>query len=433
MALTAALVFAVALGGIGLLLYVQTRRNLDDAIDRSLETRARSLATLASRPSQMPGSDDDFQLLTSRDRIVASSAPRATTPLLTNDELDEARHRPVRLWRGEDARLFAMPLAGGDEVVVVRASLHQREHALEGLARSFVLGGLAALALATGLGYWLTRHALAPVEEMRARADAISRLDPVQRLPLPIPHDEIRRLGETLNSMLERLGTAADHERRFIADASHELRTPLGRIRTELELARTETEIDSLRASIDSALEETENLCALADDLLTLASLQEHDAPRQRTSVDLTQVVTAAADAATSRRLRESPRLIEVDSDPGLTVDGDTTALQRAVGNLVDNALRHGSGPIHVTGRRRGNTVEIAVRDHGHGFDQEFLPVAFDRFSRSRHARRTRGSGLGLALVQAIAHHHGGTASAVNHPDGGAAVIIVLPTRRSED
>src|SRR5262249_9484174 len=146
--------------------------------------------------------------------IIASSAPRAQTSLLTAHELGTALEHRIRLWRGEDARILATPIPN-HRVVVVQTGLHQREHALESLARSLIIGGIAALAVAAALGYWLTRHALSPVEHMRARADEISRLDPDQRLPLPPADDEIHRLGETLNSMLERLEAANEHERRF--------------------------------------------------------------------------------------------------------------------------------------------------------------------------------------------------------------------------
>src|SRR4051812_38966630 len=162
LAIVSAFVFAVALGAIGVLLYFQTKTDLDTNIDRSLDTRAASLAALASRPRTMPAADDDFQLLGRNGEIIVSSAPRAQASLLTSQELTKALTHRIRIWRGEDARVLAIPTAD-HRVVVVQAGLHQREHALEGLARSLIVGGILALGVAAGLGYWITRHALAPV------------------------------------------------------------------------------------------------------------------------------------------------------------------------------------------------------------------------------------------------------------------------------
>ena len=155
-----------------------------------------------------------------------------------------------------------------------------RDESLERLRRELLLGSPLALLLATIAGYLLAGAALRPVEAMRRKASAISAQTPGSRLPVPSARDEVSRLAETLNDMLERLETAFEHERRFVADASHELRTPLALLRTELELAlRHPRSREELEDALRSAAEETERLTALAADLLLIARADQGAVP----------------------------------------------------------------------------------------------------------------------------------------------------------
>ena len=261
---------------------------------------------------------------------------------------------------------------------------------------------------------------------MRRQAAEISSERADQRLPLPPARDEIRRLGETLNDMLDRLEEGLARERRFVADASHELRTPLASLRTELELAqrrpRSQAELeDALR----SAAEEVERLARLAEDLLVLARADDGRLPLSLGSHYLREVLDAVAgrfDTGRGRRGARSrcPRRL-MRSSPG------TRRLDQALGNLVDNALRHGAGTVRLEGAVEDGTLELRVSDDGAGFPQDFLPHAFERFSRVDVARTGGGTGLGLAIVDAIARAHGGAAAAANRPGGGAEVTLTLP------
>ena len=231
--------------------------------------------------------------------------------------------------------------------------------------------------------------------------------------------------------MLDRLETALEHERRFVADASHELRTPLGMLRTELELAlRRERSAEELRAALVSASEETDRLARLAEDLLVLARADRGRLPlrvRQLAVAELLEDVRRryAAQAA------EAGRELAVGPVDGLEVDADATRLEQALGNLVDNALRHGRGPIGLEATARSGVLELHVVDRGPGLPADFVPRAFERFSRADEARTGPGSGLGLAIVQVIARAHGGVAGAADRPDGGADVWLALPLSRS--
>jgi signal transduction histidine kinase len=310
-------------------------------------------------------------------------------------------------------------------VVVVGASLEDRDDALSNLSALLVVGGLGALVLASGIGYVVARAGLRPMEAMRRQAATISADELGERLSLPAADDEVRRLGETLNAMLGRIEGAIERERVFVDDASHELRTPLALHRTELELAlrhgQTTTE---LRESIGSALEEIDRVIVLAEELLVLARADKGELSLASELVPLTDVVRDLA----ARFNRGDGVQVEVaanNDEP--VVAGDRLRLEQALRNVVDNAVRHGGANVQVSIEALAETVVIRVDDRGPGFPPEFLANAFDRFSRAERSRTGVGAGLGLAITAAIVRAHGGSVRAENREGGGAEVAIELP------
>ncbi len=244
-------------------------------------------------------------------------------------------------------------------------------------------------------------------------------------MPLAGSHDELTRLGETLNAMLSRLEAALESERRFVADASHELRTPLATLRTELELAlRHPRTAGELRRAIASAVEEADRLGTIAADLLTIAQADERALPR--VALDVREL---AADAARPLHANAASlgRTLTVEAEDALIVRADPTQLRQALHNMLDNALLHGAGAVRLDVVRVGDAAEFHVTDEGSGFPSDFLPRAFGRFSRTDPTGHSAGAGLGLSIVAAIARRHGGAAHAVNRPEGGADVSISLP------
>jgi signal transduction histidine kinase len=244
---------------------------------------------------------------------------------------------------------------------------------------------------------------------------------------VPPSNDEVGRLGETLNEMLERLEEAFAHERRFVSDASHELRTPLAILKAELELAlRDATGIDAIRAAVASAAEEADRVVQLAEDLLVIARSDQGRLPVRLAEVDAAEVLRAASRRFASRASERGVALeIRAPDDQRLVVD--SLRLEQALGNLIDNGLRHGSGTLTLAVEPHGDRVEVHVRDDGPGFPDDFVADAFKRFTRADTARSRGGAGLGMAIVAAIAHGHGGTAHARNRPEGGADVWMDLP------
>jgi signal transduction histidine kinase len=317
----------------------------------------------------------------------------------------------------------------GQSTVVVARSLEPRNESLRRLLRELLVAAPLALILATLAGYGLAAAALRPVEAMRLRAAAVSAKSP-GRLPVPRARDEISRLATTLNEMLERLESAFEHERRFVADASHELRTPLAMLRTELELAlRRPRNHAELHEALSSAAQETERLSRLAEDLLLIARADQGGLPIRPERVSVDDVLNSVA-ARYRRRAETAGRALHVVPTE-TTIDVDAVRVEQALSNLVENALVHGEGAIDLFAITRDDVVELHVADEGPGFPPPFLERAFERFSRAEESRTGSGSGLGLSIVAVISEAHSGAVGAANRCEGGADVWIVLPRTRT--
>jgi two-component system, OmpR family, sensor kinase len=268
---------------------------------------------------------------------------------------------------------------------------------------------------------------------MRRRAELISGGGEGERLPVGPAQDEIGRLGETLNEMLGRIDGALARERGFVADASHELRTPLAILKTELELAlRGDRSTHELREAIASAGEETDRLTRLAEDLLVIARSDQGRLPLRAEPLEARTVLETVRARFAVRAAREG-RTVELGDAPLVDLRADGPKLQQALGNLVENALSHGAGPITLSARHRGAAVELCVRDEGTGLPTEFEPHAFERFSRADPARGRGGAGLGLSIARAIARAHGGEAHLATRESGGFEAWLSLPVALPPD
>ena len=445
-AFTAAM--ALVLIAIGFFLYNRLEARLDESIDNGLRSRAGEVAALASGSEGDLGAshegsliepDESFaQVLTMHGGILDTTPQLGDRPVLDRSELARAANGATFFGRsglpGIDAtaRLLAAPVqtSSGTLIIAVGSSLGDRDEALDGLAALFLIGGPIALFLTSLVGYLAAGSALRPVEAMRRRAAAISASGPSERLPIPPAHDQLQRLGLTLNEMLARIDASLERERRFLADASHELRTPLALHKTELELALRQGDSEAeLREAIAHGLEEVDHLVQLAEDLLIVARSEDG---RLALEVELIDVAELLAVVATRFRARaaEAGRSLVVEAGAGLTVEGDRLRLERALTNLVDNALRHGEGEVRIWAVEEPGGVGLHVGDEGPGFAPQFVGQAFERFSRADPARGRGGAGLGLVIVEMIAVAHSGRAVATTRPDGGADVWLEIPARQ---
>jgi two-component system OmpR family sensor kinase len=439
-----AIAMAVVLTALGAFLYVRVEGSLQELLDDSLKQRSETLVNLVGRrgrditAAEIALADDEegvAQVLEPDGSIVASSPSVRNQPLVEGDDLDRTRsnrrfftQREVRGLAGDELQVLVRRFnaQGGPLILAVGAPLDDIRDSLRGLLAQLLLIAPFALLLSSAAGYLLARAALRPVDEMRERAAQVSSERPGQRLPLPQAEDEIYRLGQTLNEMLGRLEAGIARERRFVAAASHELRTPLALLQTELELAlRRPRTREELEQAVASTAEEVDRLARLAEDLLVLARLEDGRLPLRRSELDAGELLRTVARRFASRAA-EASRGLGVNIEDGLTVVGDQLRLEQALGNLVDNALRHGAGAVSLSAARRDGTVEIRVTDEGRGFPADFLPHAFDPLTRADEARRGRAPGLGLAIVAAVARAHDGTVS-VSNGDSGSVVTLVLP------
>ena len=442
------IVFAVAMAmvliALGAFLYFRLAAGLDRTLDTGLRSRAadvtsllQSGAVLSSAKGIDSVTDDSFtQILDAEGNVLGTSRGFGDEPVLTDRQLDralaaplliDARPPPAFPDQDERIRLLAQPAraVGAQLVVAVGTSLEERDDALNSLLAQLLVISPIALLITSALGYFVALAALRPVDAMRRRAATISAREPGARLPVSGPRDEVARLGDTLNAMLERLEAAFANERRFIADASHELRTPLALLKTELELAQNSARTrEELEDAISSAAEETDRLTQLSEDLLLLAR-SDDDALALREADLSADVLLSRIAERFERRAENQQRSIEVEADAGTEFRGDELRLEQALGNLVDNALRHGAGTITLKAARQEERIELHVIDEGTGFPDGFVEQAFDRFSQADAARSDAGSGLGLAIVDVIARAHGGRAhiAAGSIPD----VWLALP------
>jgi len=433
-------VLALVLGIAGVVIYGQFGKGLVGTLDQGLVQREQDVRELAE------GSLSNAGLVTeSGERLMQVYAPGgallATTRhargvrLLAPDAVRRVRNGGLSVTTtvaDEDdvVRVRAFPVSHRGVVVALATSLsrsHDDQHRLL-ILLLVVLPG--ALLLASYTGYLVAGAALRPVDRMRRRAETITHDELGERLPVPASDDEIERLGHTLNDMLDRLDAGVERERRLVSDASHELRTPLSVLRTELEVALTaDADREALREVLASALEEVRRLSRLSEDLLVLARADQGRLPLRREPVDVQDLLEGAL-----RRNRmaadEADRSLRVAMGIGggavVLADPDRTA--QMLDNLIGNALRHGRGDIVVSAADGPDgQVALSVRDHGPGFPEGFTARAFERFSQADTARSGPHSGLGLAIVAALATAQGGTARADNDPAGGGVVTVTLP------
>jgi len=432
---------ALVLAGMALFLYVRVGGALQATVDQNLRAQLAEMSGHAEHGSGFTDRDSAVAgaigQLVRQDGAVVHSTPRGLPLLLTSTRRARVLGGERIRWDSSIAglrgawRLVAEPVAtpSGPAALVAAVSLAGRDEALDRLARELLFGAPLALALAILAGYLVAAAALRPVEAMRARAAAIGASTRGRRLPVPPARDELARLASTLNDMLARLEAALEHERRFVADASHELRTPLTMLRAELEIAlRHPRSRAELERALRSAEEETERLSQLADDLLLIARADQGQLPVRRERLRSSDVVSAVVERFTASADARG-RTIRTQLPEPIAVEADRLRLEQALGNLVANALAYGSGCVELRVDQRQGKVEFHVTDEGAGFDADFIPRAFDRFSRGDETRTTGGTGLGLAIVELIAEAHGGRAGAANRASGGADVWIAIPVQ----
>lgn len=294
------------------------------------------------------------------------------------------------------------------------------------LVSGVALAGMVAVSF--GLGWVVAGRMLRPIHDITDTARRLSEENLHERIALAGPHDELRELADTFDSMLDRLDTAFTAQKDFVANASHELRTPLALIATEVDVALDDPNLDAaeyaetlvaVRAAVDRAQE-------LIDRLLVLARAE---GPTATDRVDLATIAGEALDESVGASVHGRLR---VDRDlRAAVVRGDELLLTRLVGNLVENAVRYNrpDGWVRVESAPTDGRVLLRVANSGAPVAPESVAALFGRFERGDRARdrRSGGYGLGLAIVQAVATAHGGRVAAEALDEGGLVVTVELP------
>jgi heavy metal sensor kinase len=410
----------------------------DWAEGQEFEDAARSTAAeLSSRQQMIAIYDVDGRLLAEGGRDddldVPSPAlervPAGQVTLLTVSETDDDDDRH-RLAVG---RVTIQPVGAG-YLVVAGSSLEPTDEELESLRSILAYVVPIALVLAGAGGWFLARQSLSPVAAMAARARQIGADDLSARLPVSNRRDELGRLAETFNDLLDRLEASLVQQRRFMADASHELRTPVATARTAATVAlqqpnRDEQEYRDTLAIIE---QQTTRLSRSVDDMFTLARADAGSYPVRSTLMYLDEVVEEVVRAA--RVLAGAKEVtIELTAVQSAMFTGDEDLVRRLVSNLLDNAVRHAPprSVVRVDLEQEPDGYAVRVIDRGSGIPPEAQPHIFQRFYRGDAARTSAGggAGLGLALARWIARAHGGDVTLVSSSGQGTTFAALLPGR----
>ncbi|MBV8986335.1 MAG: HAMP domain-containing histidine kinase [Acidimicrobiia bacterium] len=337
---------------------------------------------------------------------------------------------------GPTFRVSVSSLGVTGQTLIVALPLRDVSNTL-GRFRNIELLVTVAVALAVaGLGWWLVRVSMRPLEGMVATADAIAAGDLSRRVSPADDETEVGRLGLALNTMLEGIENAFDEQqrsedrlRRFVADASHELRTPLTSIRGYAELFRrgAATRPDDLAKAMARIEGEAERMGVLVEEMLLLARLDQ-GRPLDRQPVDLSAM---AAEVVADARVVEPTRSIELDVLEPVQVVGDGARLRQVFDNLITNIRTHTppGTPATVQVRGDGSNAVVVVEDRGPGMTEDQAARAFERFYRvdPSRARTSGGAGLGLSIVSAIVAAHHGSVALDSTPGQGARFTITLP------
>lgn len=441
-------VLAIVLAAFGIATYVAMRYQLLERIDLGLQEELADVVSEVQRATDRP------TLLSWLDRRFGRHAGfdfQVTGPagerLFANERFATGRFPlPNKASLGPSPKIISEAIEGGRRyrivtqtvegpegpvVVQIGRTLDAYDHELSELLIVLLTTGTIALGTALAGGYFMARRAIAPIDRMTIAANRIDarRLD--QRLEIANRDDELGRLAQTLNHMLDRLQRSFSQMQQFTADASHELRTPLTVIRTEAEVAlRKPPGEGETQELLGNVLEECQRLTWITDQLLTLSREDAGLAQPAREPVDLSKLVRDVAE--TMRPIAESKNQKLVISANGAAIMvGDPVRLRHVIYNLVDNAIKYTppNGRLEIAVATLPRSVRLSIKDTGVGISPEHLPHVFERFYRVDKARNRveGGAGLGLSIVQSIVQAHGGQVRIESQPGVGTHCTVQLP------
>lgn len=449
-------VFGAVLILLGLVVYFYLSKNLYSNFDLSLQSTAQALARSqpAVRPPRSGPTPDDFlEWMNDPDflskffhffdpfgnsRFHSRNMPKQNLPL-TPTAFNSALHGSMTFEtfftrEQEPVRVLTFPVMENGtlvNIIQVGGSLRHAEGMLKQV-RFILFSALPTLlVLALAGGWFLARKALQPVDAMAEVARQIAAGDPSRRIPIHECQDELSRLAETFNTMIQGMENAIQRVRQFSADASHELRTPLTILKGETELAlRQARSIEEYQQTLASGLEEIDRIAKIVEELFLLSKADLGEARLEMKEVALAPLV---ADTVLQMELLAKDKALSLllDRNEPLSITGDSDRLRELLLNLIENAVRYtpAEGRITVSLRRKDGSAELTISDTGIGIPKEDLPRIFDRFYRSDDARalNPKGSGLGLSICRWIVHAHRGEITVASERGQGTTFQIHFP------
>ncbi len=438
------LVLLAALVVFGWGIWLAASHRLIAAVDESLVEQASGVAKIIqaeanpAQPDRLAEELTEYALATPEGNLIEVRDPKeqqilsskavALKPLNGNEQFGEQNAQ------SGSYRTYATTTSTNGEVyrILVAMPLDGTQDILQHLRILLLWATPAVLLIASLGGYWISRRALAPVDEMTQTAKSIGIQNLSQRLTVPHTGDELQRLSETWNDMLARLESAVKRLSQFTADASHELRTPISLIRTTAELAlRRERPAETYREALRQIVVESERTTRLVEDLLMLARADVGRPALQLETLELTPLVR---DICEQGQVLAEARQLEISAkvpDQPVFVNANDPALRRLLLLLVDNAVKYtpAGGHITVTVESDPSGATVAVCDTGIGISDSALPHVFERFYRADHSRNrdAGGSGLGLSIAQWIAERHHASLEAESVVGRGSTFRVRFP------
>jgi two-component system sensor histidine kinase MprB len=438
-AISAAAAVALTVVAASILLYLVARDQLRAPVDEALEARAAEISLqplgiipgqggktyLAVRP-EFGEARGYVQLARTDGSVLLPPRQRVTLPV-DDAVLAVAGERGAAFWNdvevdGEHIRVFTFAY-GPDAAVQVARPLTEVDESLRRIGLVLLLIAAGGVVIAAGLGLVVARAALTPVRQLTETAERVSETQDLSELIDVKGQDELSRLAASFNTMLGALEESTRAQRQLVADASHELRTPLTSVRTNIEVLAGDRALppEDRQRLLSDVVEQLGEMTTLIAELIELARAEQQVVEPENVRLDL-----LVADAVERARRNRPEVVYDVDLEPAL-VQGVPVTIERAVGNLLDNAAKWSpAGAVVEVEVRDG---QLVVRDHGPGIAEEDLPYVFDRFYRARAARGMPGSGLGLAIVRQVAESHGGDVVAERAEGGGTRMVLRLGVR----
>jgi heavy metal sensor kinase len=379
--------------------------------------------------------DETGRIIYASKNADALSAPPAGLFSSTNMETETPPiHREEAAADKERLQVIAIGYRldnGARYIVEVGGPENHISDSLNGLILTLSLGFPLFIGVTSIGAYILLGRALRPVDEIVSSAERITLQNLSQRLPVAPTGDEVERLSLSLNRMIQRLDEAFQVTSRFSADASHELRTPLTIMRGELEALLKEGHFqDEQAGQLESVLEEAERLTQIIEGLLTISRLDAGESLMGKDPVDLSELVSSTVEQMELLAQDKSLSVV-CETDDDVTIEANDVRIRQVVVNLVDNAIKYTpeGGKVTVRVKALPRRALLQVIDNGIGISSEALPRVFDRFYRSEQvqARKLRGTGLGLSMVQSIVEAHGGKVTVESRENEGSTFSVELP------